>query len=296
MASARDLVPISPHPELPFEERVAALEHSFSGRLGFHAARLDGGEELELRADERFPTASVIKVGLVCALLDLVAAGRADLAEAVALPPPGRRVPGGGILKQLEVDAVSLRDAVELAIAVSDNVATNVVLERCGGADAVNTYLEELGLRETRILGPVDFAAITHDLEGGIGVSTPREQTILLAALARGKLLRPDLCAYLSGVLERQHFQNQIPRWLGWDPYAQYHGRDQPLHVGNKTGELNGIRADAGVVRHAERGTIVLAVFTDGGKDVRESVDVEGALAVAECSAAICARLLALDS
>ena len=295
MASARDLVPISPRPELPYEERVAALEQSFSGRLGFHAARLDGGEELELRSDERFPTASVIKVALVCALLDLVAAGRADLAETVALPPPGTRVPGGGILKQLELDAVSLRDAVELTIAVSDNVATNVVLERCGGADAVNTYLEELGLRETRILGPVDFAAITHDLEGGIGVSTPREQTILFAALARGELLTPDLCAYLTGVLERQHFQNQIPRWLGWDPYAQYHGRDQPLHVGNKTGELNGIRADAGVVRHAERGTVVLAVFTDGGKDVRESVDVEGALAVAECSAAICARLLALD-
>jgi beta-lactamase class A len=295
VATARDLVPLSPHPELPFQERVAVLEHSFSGRLGFHAVRLGDGEELGLRADERFPTASVIKVGLVCALLELVANGRAGLAETVTLPPAGKRVPGGGILKQLELDAVSVRDAVELAIAVSDNVATNAILERCGGADAVNAYFAELGLHETRMLGAVDFALITHDIRGGIGVSTPREQTTLLAALARDELLTSELCSYLRGVLERQHYQDQIPRWLGWNPYAQYHGRDQSLHVGNKTGELDGIRADAGLVRHTERGTVALAVFTDGGKDVREAVDVEGALAVAECAAAICARLLGLD-
>ena len=128
-----------------------------------------------------------------------------------------------------------------------------------------------------------------------MGVTTPREQTTLLAALAGDEILSPDLCAHLRGVLERQHFQDQLPRWLGWNPYAQYHGRDQALHVGSKSGELDGIRADVGIVRHAEQGTLVLAVFTDGSSDLRETVDVEGALAVAECSAAICARLLGMD-
>src|SRR5437763_7367104 len=107
MASARDHVPISPRPDLPFDERIAALEAAFSGRLGFHAVRLEDGEAVELRADERFPTASVIKVALCCAVLD----SRRDLSEVVELPPPRRRVAGGGILKQLEVGSVSLRDA-----------------------------------------------------------------------------------------------------------------------------------------------------------------------------------------
>ncbi len=294
MRSGRGHVPLSPRPELAFTERIAALERDFSGRLGYHAQHLDSGEELALRADERFPTASVIKVALVCCLLDLVASGDADLAEIAALPPPGQRVVGGGILKQLELDRISLRDACELTIVLSDNVATNVVLERCGGHERVNGYLDRIGLGRTRLLGPVDFSRIGPGLEGGIGVSTPREQSRLLAALARGELLTPGLCAHVLGVLGRQHYLDQMPRWLGWNTYAQYHGRPWPLWVGNKTGELDGIRADAGLVR-SDRGTVALAIFTDGSGDLRETVDAEGSLAVGECSAAICARLLGLD-
>lgn len=293
-AAARTHVPIAPRPELPFDARIRALERAFSGRLGFHAVRLADGEEVALRPDEQFPTASVIKAALCCAVLDLVARGEADLGDRLRLPPQGRRVAGGGVLKQLELDEVSLRDAIELTITVSDNVATNALLGRCD-ADRVNEYVADLGLEQTLILGPVDFASITHDLAGGIGVSTPREQTTLLGALARDELLTPDLCAYLRGVLGRQQYQDQIPRWLPWNPYAQYHGREQSLTVANKTGELDGIRADAGLLRHTELGTVTLAIFTDGGQDLRESVDVEGSLAVAECSAAIAARLLGLE-
>lgn len=294
MKSARDHVPISPRPELPFEERIAELERVFSGRLGFHAVRLEDGEKLGRRADERFPTASVIKVGLCCAVLDLVARGDADLAEELRLPPVEERVAGGGILKQLELDALSLRDAIELTITISDNVTTNALLERCD-AERVNAYLASLGLEQTKTHGPVDFARISDGLQAGIGVSTPREQTRLLTALAQDEILTPDLCAHLRGVLERQHYQDQVPRWLPWNPYAQYHGREQELRVGNKTGELDGIRADAALLRHRDRGTVAVAIFTDGGRDLRESLDVEGSLVVAECSAAIAARLLGLD-
>ena len=296
MTSARDLVPISPRPELPFEERIGALERSFSGRLGYHAVHLGSGSELELRADALFPTASVIKVAVACAALELVQRGLAALDDPLLLPPRASRVAGGGVLKQLDLDRLSLRDAIELMITVSDNVATNAVIERCGGPEAVNASIERLGLEQTRLGGLVDFSRITHDLAGGMGVSTPREQTRLLTALARDEILSRDLCANLRGVLERQHFQDQLPRWLGWNPYAQYHGRKQVLRVGSKSGELDGIRADVGLVTHAEKGTLALAVFTDCSSDRRETVDVEGALAVAECSAAICARILGLDT
>lgn len=291
--TARRHVAIFSRPELEFEVRIAALEAAFSGRLGFYAVRLQDGDSVELRADERFPTASVIKVALCCAVLDLVARGEADLRQVVKLPPPGRRVAGGGILKQLEVESVSLRDAIELVITLSDNVATNALLEVCG-SDAVNAYLDGVGFTQTRILGPVDFARIGADLEGGIGVSTPREQARLFCALAQERILTPELCRYLVGVLGRQHYQDQIPRWLDYNPYAQYHGRSQPLMVANKTGELDGIRADAGLLVHEQRGTVALAVFTDCALDLRESVDVEGSLAVAEAAAAIAARLLGL--
>ena len=190
---------------------------------------------------------------------------------------------------------LTLRDLVELTICLSDNVAANVILERCGGSGPVNSYLEGIGLAETRMPGPIDFARISNDLEGGIGVSTPREQTRLLSALVRDEILTPDLCAYLRGVLGRQHLLDQAPRWLGWNTYAQYHRRDWPIWVGAKGGELDGVRADVAIVRHEDRGTLVVAAFTDGARDLRETVDVEGALAVAECVAAICAHFLDLD-
>lgn len=291
---ARGHVPIGPRPELPFEARIAALEAAFSGRVGYHAVRLDDGAEHGLRASEAFPTASVIKVGLACTLLDLVERGRAALSEQIALPPRPERTPGGGILKQLDLDRLSLRDLLELTIVISDNVATNALLARCGGEDAVNRYLAGLGLRDTSIQGPVDFARITHDLRGGIGVSTPRDQTSLLTLLARDEILTPELCALLRDVLARQHLTDQLPRWLGWNPYAQYHGRDWPIRVASKSGELDGIRADVGLVDAGGR-TVALAVFTDEGEDRRETVDCEGTLAVAECSAALCASLLELD-
>ena len=88
--STHDHVPLLPRPELPFAERIASLEAAFSGRIGFHAIRLEDGEEVALRADERFPTASAIKVGLCCAVLELVASGEADLAETLTLPRRAR--------------------------------------------------------------------------------------------------------------------------------------------------------------------------------------------------------------
>jgi beta-lactamase class A len=290
----RHHVPISPRPELPFTERITALERAFSGRLGFHAVHLQRGEEVGRREDELFPTASVIKVALCCAVLQSVARGEASLEERLRLPPRAARVAGGGILKQLDVETLSLRDAIELTITLSDNVATNVLVELVG-TEQVNAYLAGLGLERTRLLGPVDFASISHDVHGGIGTSTPREQTRLLADLARGEILTPELAEYLVAVLGRQHYQDQISRWLPWNPYAQYHGVEQPLTVANKTGELDGIRSDAGLIRHSSAGTVALAVFTDGGADTRESVDVEGSLAVAECAAAVGARLLGLE-
>jgi beta-lactamase class A len=230
-----------------------------------------------------------------CAVLDRVARNEADLRQTLRLPPTPQRVPGGGILKQLELDAISLADAIELTITLSDNVATNALVELCG-TDPVNAYIGELGLEQTRFLGPVDFARIGPGPQGGMGISTPREQTRLLTALAEENILTPGLCRYLMAVLGRQHYQDQIPRWLPWNPYAQYHGRDQALTVANKTGELDGIRADAALLMHEQRGVVALAVFTDQGLDTRETVDVEGALAVAECGAAIAAHLLELET
>ena len=100
----------------------------------------------------------MVKVALCTAVLDLVARGEARLDEPIALPPPGSRVAGGGVLRQVDVASLSLRDLVELAVAVSDNVATNALYERLGGAGPLHAYLDGIGLPRTRMPVPIDFA------------------------------------------------------------------------------------------------------------------------------------------
>jgi beta-lactamase class A len=203
-------------------------------------------------------------------------------------------VTGGGILKHLDADRFSLRDLCELTIVVSDNAATNAVLERCGGPDPLNAWLDACGFAQTLLPGPVDFERITHDLDGAIGVSTPRETTALIERIARGQLA---LAAELEGMLRRQHLRDQAARWLGDNPYDQWHpGRDPDLLVGNKTGELDGIRNDCAIVRLRGHGTACLSVFTNEGADLRETVDNEGNLAVAAVAATICHELLGLEA
>lgn len=273
-------------------QRLAAIEAGFSGTMGWHAVHLDDGRTLSHRADERFGTASVIKVALVAYALDLVARGAASLDEVLVLPPRGERVTGGGILKHLDADRLSLRDLCELTIVVSDNAATNAVLDRCGGPDPLHAWLDARGYPQTRLPGPVDFARIDHTVDGAIGVSTPRETTDLLVQVARGELA---LAAELEGMLRRQHYRDQAARSLGDNPYDQWHpGRDPELVVGNKTGELDGIRNDCAIVRRRGHGTACLSIYTAGCSDLSETIDNEGNLAVAAASVAICADLVGL--
>ncbi len=204
----------------------------------------------------------------------------------------GLRATGGGILKQLDVDRLSLRDLCELTIVVSDNAATNAVLDRCGGPEPLHAWLDAQGLEQTRLPGPVDFARIDHTVDGAIGVSTPRETVELLVRIARGELAG---AAELEGMLRRQHYRDQLARDLGDNPYDQWHpGRDPELVVGNKTGELDGIRNDCAIVRRRGHGTACIAIYTAGCDDLRETIDNEGNLAVSAAGKALCAELLAL--
>ena len=237
-----------------------------------------------------FPTASVIKVGIACAALDLVRRRLARLDDQLVLPPRAERVAGGGVLKQLELDRLSLRDAIELMITVSDNAATNAVFERCGGT--------ERGERLPR-------AARASPRRECSASSTSREsRTTSRAAwacrrrasrrrcsqrLREGEILTPSSAHTCAACSSASTSRISCRAGSAGIPTRSTTAASRPLRVGSKSGELDGIRADVAIVRARGKGTLVLAVFTDGARDLRETVDVEGALAVAECSAAICA-------
>ncbi|MGB6032927.1 MAG: serine hydrolase, partial [Bacteroidota bacterium] len=140
-----------------FAKEIRRLEVEFGGHLGFMAKNLETGETVSHNADERFPTASVIKLPVMAAFYDLVGQGRVDPDAPVVLRAEEKK-PGSGILQSLsDSSRISLRDAIRLMITLSDNTATNLVLDRLAATHeermaVVNDFLARQGLKNTRIL------------------------------------------------------------------------------------------------------------------------------------------------
>src|SRR5687767_7181019 len=130
-------------------DRVANLTKDFKGTVAIYAKNLDTGRDFGLRPDDKVRTASTIKLPILCALESLVAAGTVRWNEPTTIRTADQ-VSGAGVVGDLgEGTVLQLRDLAVLMIVVCDNTATNLILDRIT-ADAVNDYLDTLGLTATR--------------------------------------------------------------------------------------------------------------------------------------------------
>jgi len=196
----------------PLSDRIAVLSQGFRGTVMLYAKNLSTGREVGVAPDTRVRTASTIKLPILCALESLVAAGKVKWDERIILKPEDK-VSGSGVLASLEDHTeLSVRNLAILMIILSDNTATNLILDRIG-ADAVNDYLDTIGLVKTRanrkvrgdgtkLAAPSGWskAGLLEDNKRfGLGVSTPREMVRLLELLNDGKIVGPD-AIYCAGV------------------------------------------------------------------------------------------------
>src|SRR5205814_3446646 len=129
--------------------------------------------------------------------------GKLNLGEPIKLPEE-EKVPGSGILQDLSAgDQLPVRDLITLMIVLSDNTATNLILNRIGG-NAVNARMASLGLTQTRVMrkilgdgkdlkpqpsGITDEGAKPDNKKWGIGRSSPAEMVVLLERMYRGELV-----------------------------------------------------------------------------------------------------------
>ena len=273
--------------EAALRARIAA----FDGRVSLHARNLDTGAEVGIAPDERVRTASTIKLPIACAVADLVADGKARWDERLTVTAQ-TKVSGSGVLSEFtDGETVTLRDAMALMIVVSDNTATNLILDRIG-ADAVNDYLDRLGLTATRSMRKIRgdgtqlkaasgwsrAGLMPENQRFGIGSSTPREMTQLLAALAAGQVVDEATSRDLLGILERQQYKDGIGRRTGG------------LRVASKSGSLDALRSDVGLV-WAPQGRIAVAITVDGMPTIDYSPDNVGDRLISDLAQRIIADL-----
>jgi beta-lactamase class A len=240
------------------DSTIHDVDDDLDGVMGVAIEDLVSGQKLSLHADEVFAQASSIKVALLAELYHQAQSGKLKLTDLYTVQSSDL-VPDSQIMGGLTpgVTRITLRDLATMVVAVSDNSATNVLIDRVG-MDNVNALMDSLGLAHTRLQRKMmDLKAAS---EGRENISTPAEMMTLLEDLYRGKVLNKAMTDDFFNLLATPK-QSFIPRDL-----------PETLKVANKPGELEGVRNDIAVV-FVENRPYVICVMTSYLERERDGED-----------------------
>jgi beta-lactamase class A len=248
------------------EITIGDVDHGLDGVMGVAILDLTSGKKFLLHGDDVFPQASSIKIAVLAELYRQAQAGKLKLTDLYTVQTSDL-VPDSYIMNGLTagVTRVTLRDLATMMVAVSDNSATNVLIDRVG-MENVNALMDSLGLVHTRLRRKMmDLKAAS---EGRENISTPAEMMTLLADLYQGKVLNKEMTTDFFTMLST-HKDGSIPRDLPAE-----------VKVANKPGSLEGVRNDSAVV-FAENRPYVLCAMTTYLRRERDGEDAIARISVA---------------
>jgi beta-lactamase class A len=254
------------------EDRVAEIDEHLDGTMGVAIRDLSNGDTFVLHGDDIFPQASSIKIAVLAELYNQEQRGRrgeqgvARLGDLYTVRSDDL-VPDSFIMLGLTpgVTRVTNRDLATMMVAVSDNSATNVLIDHVGMPNVEHT-LTSLGLKNTHLQRKMmDIEAARQGREN---ISTPREMMTLLEAIYRNKLFEQELTADFFKVLATPK-DSSIPKLL-----------PPELKIANKPGELEAVRNDSGIVFVPNR-PFVICVMTTYLHEEREGQQAISQLALA---------------
>jgi len=247
------------------DDQVKPLVSSFKGKVSLFAKNLDTGETYALNPDEKVRTASTIKIAVMIEAFARVAEGKIKWTDEVVLTKE-KKVSGSGILTELSDNLhLTLRDAVNLMMILSDNTATNLVLDVLT-TDAVNARMESLGFKNIKIMrriGSGGESVAGKDPENkkyGLGMATPREMVLVMEKLERGEIISAAASKEMIDLMKREQGRNAIGRSLYNVPMA------------SKYGALDRLRSAVGIL-YTKKGRIAMAISCDDMPETMWSVD-----------------------
>lgn len=247
------------------EKRVADEVAQFKGKVSLFAKNIDTGKTFSLVGDEPVQTASTIKVAVMVEAFARVAEQKAKWTDELVLTKE-KKVGGSGILPEFADGLrLTLRDALTLMMLLSDNTATNLVIDTFG-ADSVNARMETLGLKQTRLMRRVFGGG--ESAEGrkeeskrfGLGRTSAKEMVTLLEKLERGEVISAAASKEMLDLMKREQGTNGIWR------------QQWRVTKATKSGALDALRSNVGIIYHP-RGRIALAITCYEMPEVNWTVD-----------------------
>jgi len=242
-----------------FPPRLVELLNPPTGVVALAATHLESGRTWRHNEHLRLPSASLIKLPILATFWEAAEVERLDPMERVSVSAEALRVEGTGVLKALAPGLQpTWSDLAVLMITVSDNVATNLVIDRLG-IDTIQGWIDKAGLGETRLeRRMMDRTAMSAGR--GNWTSAANIET-LLSAVAAGTCVSGEASGRMRLALEAQQIQDLLSRRLG-----------DGVRVANKTGNFADVVHDAGIVTWPG-GTLVIAVLTQAVRPVWRAMD-----------------------
>ncbi len=275
------------------QSQVKAIAAQHHGRVALFAEDLQTHETVSIDPDVPVQTASTIKLAILYEALEQVRTGKTHFEDKLTLTAADQ-VPGSGVLQHFDTPLpFTLKDALTLMIVMSDNTATNLVIDHLGLAN-INDRSAKFGLKNTylykKVFTPVSPGTVmpADQKRFGLGKTTAREMALLMTKIATCDLGGPraegdaKLCSVALHMLHAQFYRDGIPRYLDTLPGATGDS------IASKSGALDASRSDVAVVS-TKNGMVVLSIYTYENADQSWTADDEGDLTMAKLARAIVA-------
>jgi beta-lactamase class A len=269
------------------EQKIATFEATSGGRLGVSAIHLESGERVNLHRDKRFFMASTYKIPIAIQLLERVDRKEIQLNQEIAIEPNDLRH-NSNISKSFKPPktALSIKDLMDTMIITSDNTASDILIEKAGGAKAVTAFLQQHNLKDIQVdRTEAEMLAETLDIslppkemwtfkmfkdyfdlgktqnqekirrrnaDNLKDTATPKAMTALLSELYNKKLLKPESSLLILDAMER--CETGKKRLKGLLP--------KEVTIAHKTGSDFLATNDVGIITLPQnKGHIAIAVF-----------------------------------
>jgi beta-lactamase class A len=225
------------------QQSLENFAQSHNGVIGVSFTDLTTNHHIGVQDDIRINPASVIKVPVMVEVFRQVLDGRISLQDKLEMKRSDVMGGSGFLFRQKVGSSYTIRYLTEIMITHSDNTATKLLIDHLGAA-RINKTMRDLGLKDT-VIGTSNLLRAE-----GLNYSSPRDMNMLLTQIYRGSILDADRCHEMVDIMSRQHHKWGIPKYL-----------PGTLRIANKTGTLNYVKNDSGIVFFEGR-PYVLSVFT----------------------------------
>lgn len=281
-------------PPTPLELQVQSIAAEHHGNVALFAENLKTHQTVSISPDTPVQTASVIKLAILYEALEQVRNGKAHFDDKITLTAADQ-VPGSGVLHLFNAPlTLTLKDVLTMMIIMSDNSATNLVIDHLG-LENIDSRIAELGLKDTYLYkkiftpAPPGMVMPADQKRFGLGKTTAREMAELMTKIVQCDLAEPGnpaqpgdqaLCEVAWKMLHLQFYRSAIPRYLDGMPGATSDS------IANKTGSLDAVRNDVAAIS-TKNGMVIISAFTFDNKDRSWVADQEGELTIAKLARAI---------